>query len=105
MSKRNTVTIRLSDELFAELLIKAQSLNMTVSDYVRGTICNTELNYRTNEKDFGYLIGSINRVGNNINQIAHNLNIARNEQSLDQVDYEDIMNQLIIINSEIKSLM
>lgn len=105
MSKRNTVTIRLSDELFAELLIKAQSLNMTVSDYVRGTICNTELNYRTNEKDFGYLIGAINRVGNNINQIAHNLNIARNEQSLDQVDYEDIMNQLIIINSEIKSLM
>lgn len=105
MSKRNTVTIRLSDELFAELLIKSQSLNMTVSDYVRGTICNTELNYRTNEKDFGYLIGVINKVGNNINQIAHNLNVARNEQSLDQVDYEDIMNQLIIINSEIKSLM
>ena len=105
MSKRNTVTLRLTDELYAELLIKSQSLNMTVSDYLRGTICNTELNYRTNEKDLGYLIGAINRIGNNLNQIAHNLNIARNEQSLNNVDYEDIMNQLIIVNPEIRSLI
>jgi len=103
--KKNTIVVRLTDELYTELLIKSQSLNMTISDYIRGTICNTELNYQTNEKDFGYLIGAINRVGNNINQIAHNLNIARNEQSLNQFDYEDLMNQLIIINSEIKSLI
>lgn len=95
----------MTEELFAELVIKAQSLNMTNSEYLRSAICNAELNYRTNEKDFGYLIGAINKIGNNINQIARNLNIARNEQSLNQVDYEDMMNQLIIINSEIKSLI
>lgn len=103
--KNYSVKVRMTEELFTELVIKAKSLNMTNSEYLRNTICNTELNYQTNEKDYGYLIGAINRVGNNINQIAHNLNIARNEQSLNQFDYEDLMNQLIIINSEIKSLI
>lgn len=103
--KKNFVGVKLTDELYAEILIKSQSLNMTISDYIRGTIVNTELNYRTSEKDFGYLIGAINKIGNNINQIARNLNIARNEQSLNQADYEDLMNQLIIINSEVKNLI
>lgn len=95
----------MTGELFVELVIKAKSLNMSNSEYLRSTICNTELNYKTNEKDFGYLIGALNKIGNNINQIARNLNVARNEQTLNQVDYDDLMNQLIIINSEIKSLV
>lgn len=103
--KNYSVKVRMTEELFTELVIKSKSLNMTNSEYLRNTICNTELNYKTNEKDFGYLIGAINKIGNNINQIARNLNIARNEQSLNQADYEDLMNQLIIINSEIKSLI
>lgn len=103
--KSNTITLRLSDELYAEVLIKSKSLNMTTSDFIRNTIMNTEVSYQTNDKDYGYLIGAINKIGNNINQIAHNLNIARNEKALKDEDYDDLINQLIIINSSVKSLL
>lgn len=103
--KDYAIKVRLSEELFTEILIKAKSLNMTNSEFIRSTIINAEVSYKTNAKDYGYLIGSINKIGNNINQIAHNLNIARNEKTLGDTDFDDILNQLIIINSNIKSLL
>ncbi len=103
--KDYAIKVRLSEELFTEILIKAKSLNMTNSEFIRSTIINAEVSYKTNAKDYGYLIGSINKIGNNINQIAHNLNIARNEKTFGDTDFDDILNQLIIINSNIKSLL
>lgn len=103
--KVNTVTVRLTDELYTELLIKSRSLNMTNSDYLRNSIMNTKINYQTNDIDYGYLIGAVNKIGNNINQIAHNLNIARNQKELNNQDYDDLLNQLLIINSNMKSLI
>lgn len=103
--KNNTIVVRLSDELHAELIIKSKSLNMSISEFIRSTIINSEVSYKTNAKDYGYLIGAINKIGNNINQIAHNLNIARNEKTLSNTDFDDLINQLIIINANVKSLL
>jgi len=50
------------------------------------------------------LIASLNHIGNNINQIAHILNIANVNNNLSEVDYETIINNLAVITNNISEL-
>ena len=102
--KDKTITIRLSDELYNMLQIKASASNMNTSDYIRTSINDSDIKV-DNRKDIGKLIGSINKVGNNINQIAHNLNIANNSNKLDDINYNNILDKLTIIEYQLKEVL
>ena len=102
--KDKTITIRLSDELYNMLQIKASASNMNTSDYIRTSINDSDIKV-DNRKDIGKLIGSINKVGNNINQIAHNLNIANNSNKLDDINYNNILDKLTIIEHQLKEVL
>lgn len=102
--KEKTVTTRLTIELYNMLQLKSASSNMTASDYIRQSITQSDIKV-DNRKDIGKLIGSVNKVGNNINQIAHNLNIANNSNKLDDVNYNNILDKLTIIEYQLKEVL
>lgn len=102
--KSKIISLRLDEITLKELEKKASATNRSISDFIRKSIITTEVQINT-KKDKALLIGSINRVGNNINQIAHNLNIAKQNNNLNNIDYETIINQLYIIELHLKELI
>ncbi len=94
------ITLRISEELDNMLTLKAISVNKNRSDYLRDSISKSNIAIDTS-KDIKRLIGSINKVGNNINQIAHNLNIANKSNKLNDVDYNNIKDELTIIEHQL----
>ena len=94
--KDKVITIRLSNELHNMLTLKASAVNKTTSEFMRDAITKTQIK-TDNSKNIGKLIGTINRFGNNINQIAHILNSAKQSGKIDDIDYKHILNNLTII--------
>lgn len=101
--KTKQINIRLNDEIYNMLQFKSKATNMTATDYITTAINGSDIKV-DNSKDIGRLIGAINKVGNNINQIAHNLNIANNSDKLDDVDYSNLLNKLVIIEHQLNSI-
>ena len=102
--KDNRVTIRLSDEQYKALLIKAEASNKKISEYIRDTIVNSEVKADT-KKDYIYLIGAVNKIGNNLNQIAYNLNYARNRNKIDDIDYDNLLASLLLTENAFKNIL
>ena len=102
--KNNRLEIRLSDELFKLLLVKSKASNKTNSDYIRSLITTSEIkmDYKHIKLD---LIASINKVGNNINQIAKRLNYAKKTNALDKVSYKEMQEQLLVIEYYLSELL
>lgn len=102
--KKKLIALRLDETTHEILINKANESNRNISEFLRNAILTTQISVN-NTKDKGLLIGAINRVGNNINQIAHNLNIAKQNNNLNNVDYETIINQLYIIEVSINKIL
>ncbi len=102
--KNKEFKFRLSGELYNMLQLKAAASNMNASDYIRNAINTSDIKIN-DRKDIGKLIGAINKIGNNINQIAHNLNIANNSNKLDDINYNNILDKLTIIEYQQKELL
>ena len=86
------------------LQLKSKASNMTASNYIRTSINNSKIKV-DDSKDIGKLIGAINKVGNNINQIAYTLNKANNSNRLNDIDYNNILDKLIIIEYQLKEIL
>lgn len=99
------VEIKMQDDLFNTLTIKASALGTTNSSYIRSLILDKEIvNVKTN-KDLSKLIGLVAKFGNNINQMSHNLNIAHNRNLLKEVDYNHLIILLTSMNNDISSTL
>lgn len=73
--------IRLFDEEMNILKAKSESQGISMSDYVRevilyGEVKTTKQNILSDE-NFSKLLYELNRIGNNINQIAYNSNLKK----------------------------
>ena len=101
--KDKRVNIRLSNELFNMLTFKAIAAKKTTSEYIRESITTSDIRV-DNSKDINRLISSLNLIGNNINQIAHILNIANKIDKLDDVNYNNLLDRLIIIEYKLKDI-
>jgi hypothetical protein len=102
MSKR-LISFRFDEEIIRTLDLKSKAVNMNRTEYITKAIIDSDIQV-DNSRDIGRVIGSINKIGNNINQIAKNLNIARNENKLNEVDYNSILNSLIIIEHQLNNI-
>jgi hypothetical protein len=101
--KDKTINLRLTNELFNQLTFKATASGRNNSEYIREVINNSEIRV-DNSKNINELLFQLNRIGNNLNQISKNLNIANNENSLNDVDYENLLNELTIFNYQLHTL-
>jgi len=104
MAQNTTLKIRLTDELLTELTIKSKSLKMNNSEFIRNAISNTTITYKDNKKDIQQIVNAMNRIGNNINQIAHTLNIAKNANELNNIQYDNLLDKLTILTAHMKEL-
>lgn len=102
--KDKVVTLRLTDELNNMLEFKAVSAGMTKSDYLRNFINGSNVSFN-DSKDIAKLLAGINKVGNNLNQIAHVLNIANKSDNLNDIDYDIIKDDLLIIKHQMNELL
>lgn len=98
------ITLRISEELDNMLTLKSAAANKNRSDYLRDSISKSNISIDTS-KDIRLMLGSVNKIGNNINQIAHNLNIANNSNKLDDVNYNNILDKLTIIEYQLKEIL
>ncbi len=102
--KDTTIKFRVSEELYNMLKFKAVSANKNMSDYMRDSITVSEIKFN-DSKDVSEIVGSLNRIGNNVNQIAHVLNIANKADALSDVDYEELKDDLLIIAHSINEVI
>ncbi len=102
--KTERIDVKVTPSFKHMLAVKHTAMNMKESEFVRSAIMNAQLNFKLSDKDIGTLIGTLGSIGNNVNQIAHNLNIAKKQNALDEVDYQDIANQLLIIKEYMRNL-
>ena len=102
--KDKQINIRLTKELYNMLIMKSEASNLSYSNFLRSLIINTEIKI-DNSRDISKLIGSVNKMGNNLNQIAHTLNVANNKDKLDDIEYDKILNELILIEQYLKELI
>ncbi|EEO25058.1 MULTISPECIES: plasmid mobilization protein [Helicobacter] len=102
--KDTTINLRLSKELKLILENKAKEANKTSSELLREAIINNKVSHN-NSKHISQLIASINKIGNNVNQIAHNLNIARNANNIDEISFENLLLELQNINYHLQDIL
>ena len=95
--------IKISDELKAVLMMKAQASGKSMSQYVKELIATSQV--KPSSKDYGRLLGAVNIIGNNINQIARNLNIANKQGVLADENYDELLNVLLLIWANTKALL
>ena len=101
--KDKRIEIRVTQELYNTLQVKSKAAGMSISKYVRNAILESDIKV-DNSKDIATLIGSINKIGNNLNQIAHNLNIANNSNKLDDIKYDQLLDELLVIKYYLNEL-
>jgi hypothetical protein len=94
--KEVRVEVRMSEELKNMLKFKSVGANKNLSDYIRDSITQSEIKFN-DAKDVSQVISSINKIGNNLNQIAHILNIANKSDSLSDINYNELKDELLII--------
>lgn len=86
MSKRNySKTIKFSTEEFEKIKYRSDTLNMKPANYIRTIAIDGEI-LKLEVPEYRSVILEMNRIGNNINQIARRLN------ETGSLYYDDIKN-------------
>ena len=84
-NKNRVITLRITDEEYQMLEDNSRVNNITKSEYLRSHISKIKVSPVVKQRADNQLqlIGAINRIGNNINQIAKNLNQFKNIKAVD----------------------
>jgi len=82
-TKGTMVSFRISKEEKELLTKKSKKINTSISNYCRYAVLNKKVRYISGLKE---LLPELNRVGNNLNQIAYKLN----SRSIFNSDFENI---------------
>lgn len=90
------VTIRLTQDEYNKLNNETQKLNMSMSELIRHKILNKKV--RVKSKLSTQAIYELNRIGNNLNQIAKHCNITKTIDKL-------VLQQLVDIEKELKKIL
>ena len=101
--KDKQINIRVDENVFNLLEFKSKSINLSKTDYIIKAIINSDIKI-DNSKNLLELINAINKIGNNINQISKNLNIAHNSDKLGSVNYNNLLDKLIIIEAQLEDI-
>ncbi len=95
--------MKMSKDLFQILTEKAKQTNLTKSELLRQSISSVTI--KESSKDYPKILGNFNRIGNNINQIAHQLNSANLSNNLGEFDFNNLLNKLVIIEANLNTIL
>lgn len=87
--RHNRIEVKLSDDELEIVREKAEKLNLKTAAYMRRMAVSGEIKI-FNTRDFAHLRDSVNRIGNNINQIAHTANSTNN---ISQAEIEKVLEE------------
>ena len=97
---------RLSPDLDDLLKLKSEKANLNASEFLRRSICFTRIIIEANnKKDLKELIWNINKIGTNINQLSHSLNYSIQMEKLDNYNYSNLINKLVIIENQLDLIL
>lgn len=105
--KQKQIAVRLDEETLQKLHELQQKTGLTQSELFRQFITKGKVTCKKkySDEDILFLISAINKVGNNLNQIALKLNIAHKKNELGEIEYDKILNELAGINYYLKKLL
>lgn len=95
--KQNVISLRLNEVEKAQLFEKAQDAQMSISTFLKRSAQNTII-VKPN-RNYIDLVSAVNRMGNNLNQIAKKVN------SNEYIDQMPILEHLKIIESTLENLL
>ena len=107
-TKQKQIAVRLDEETLQKLHELQDKTGLTQSELFRQFITKGKVTCKKkkySDEDILFLISAINKVGNNLNQIALKLNIAHKRNELGEVEYDKILNELAGINYYLKQLL
>lgn len=89
--RKRKLNVYLLDEEWEVLQAKKDEAGISQSDYIRNMILFGAAHERTlfSKKDTENLLYELNRIGNNINQIAYRANA---NKTIDERDFQDMYN-------------
>ena len=94
--KIQRITVRFTTAEYVSLCNKAQSAELTLSQYIREAVCKNEIIYIDGIRE---LAEQVMRIGVNINQIAYNVNstsrISKKAISNIQKDVNEIKSKIV----------
>jgi hypothetical protein len=97
------IQVKMPDNVFYTLTLKAASLGTNNSAYIRALILGQEILSADKNEEQSRIIGEVAKFGNNLNQIAHVLNISNLACTLDDVNYQALLDQLYLLEKAIES--
>jgi uncharacterized membrane protein len=97
-TKGTMVSFRISKEEKEHLIKKSKKINTSISNYCRYAVLNKKVNYISGIKD---VLPELNRIGNNLNQIAYKLN----SRAIFNADFENIRLEFEILLGDIYAVM
>ena len=103
-NKGKSITFRTSPKLKEYIEANCKLLNVNKSDFIKKMILEGKVKNEPNKRDLALLRMSIQRIGNNINQLAYVLNVAKKEGELSGVDYQNMLETLLKINTSVVEL-
>lgn len=101
--KEKQINIRVNQNEFDELENKSKELKITKSEFILKLIFGEKIK-KDNSKDNLKYLSSINKIGNNINQIARLLNSKNLKNELADDDYSNLLDKLIIIETNLQNI-
>ncbi len=102
--KTEVINFRATEKVSKLLEFKAEATNKTKTQYMIDLIMLGEVKF-DNSSNIIQLISQVRKIGNNINQIAHALNIANKSEKLEDFNYNNLLNQLVIIEHRLNQLL
>lgn len=100
--KTRVLHLRVSEADFAQIDVKLKATGLTVSEFLREVFLNSKITFHVKEakpKDYQRLLFICNKAGNNINQLAHNVNSAHRRGVLSETVYKKFLNSLVNIEA------
>lgn len=95
--KQNVISLRLNEVEKAQLFKKAQDAQMSISTFLKKSALNTII-VKPN-RNYMDLVSAVNRMGNNLNQIAKKVN------TNEYIDKMPILEHLAIIELMLENLL
>ena len=75
MQKNSKITLRLTNKQLDDFKSEAKKLDITTSEYIRRASINNYYKDIAIDAFYDDILFQINKIGNNLNQIAHTTNI------------------------------
>jgi len=105
MTKLNkTVIVRLTEEDYDKFLSNVMLSGYTRSEFLRNAILGNKTKIVA-KNDATNLLYHLNKIGNNINQLAYRANLDNLENKISEETYRSILKSLSIIQNKLNSLL